>query len=194
MGNGTWNPWKLTTIGLLLVLATALVTGIVVANWSGTSQDAASIATPPPAPAPTAASKPATKAVPTRTAAAARPSAPTPPPAPGASPAPVQTAASSPSSEAIEACNRYAAGAPTTGDKTVEVVKDAAIGALVGAAVGAAGGAIADGGRGAGKGAMIGGGVGVAGGVLYGINENRKNDQKYRDAYAACMRSRGYAG
>ena len=188
MGNGTWNPWKLTTIGLLLVLATALVTGIVVANWSGKTQDAATVETPTAAPAATAASKPAPKTAAVRPAAAPRAAASTP------SPAPVQTAPASPSPEAIEACNRHAAGAPTTGDKTVEVVKDAAIGALVGAAVGAAGGAIADGGRGAGKGAMIGGGVGAAGGVLYGINENRKNDQKYREAYAACMRSRGYAG
>jgi hypothetical protein len=65
---------------------------------------------------------------------------------------------------------------------------------VLGAAVGAAGGAIADGGRGAGKGAAIGGLVGAGGGTLFGLNENRKHDERYRDAYARCMRSRGYAG
>ena len=68
------------------------------------------------------------------------------------------------------------------------------IGAVVGAAVGAAGGAIAGGGKGAGKGAAIGGVVGVGGGTLYGLNENKKHDELYRDAYARCMSSRGYAG
>ena len=36
MADNGWNPWKLTTIGMALVLTTALVTGLVVANWSGT--------------------------------------------------------------------------------------------------------------------------------------------------------------
>ena len=80
-----------------------------------------------------------------------------------------------------------------TQDKATEVVRDAAIGAVIGAAVGAAGGAIADGGKGAGKGAAIGGLVGAGGGTLFGLNENRKDDEKYRDAYARCMRSRGYS-
>ncbi len=66
-------------------------------------------------------------------------------------------------------------------------------GAVIGAAVGAAGGAIADGGKGAGKGAAIGGLVGAGGGTLYGLNENRKHDEQYRNAYARCMRSRGYS-
>src|SRR2546430_5909536 len=29
------NPWKVTTIGRAVVIATALVTGLVVANWTG---------------------------------------------------------------------------------------------------------------------------------------------------------------
>ena len=77
-------------------------------------------------------------------------------------------------------------------DKTLDTVKEGAIGALLGAAVGAAGGAIADGGKGAGKGAAIGGLVGGGAGALYGVNENRKHDAAYRDAYASCLRSRGY--
>jgi hypothetical protein len=75
----------------------------------------------------------------------------------------------------------------------MEVVKDAAIGAVVGAAVGAAGGAIADGGKGAGKGAAIGGVVGAGGGTLYGLNENKKQDERTRAAYASCMRGKGYS-
>ena len=73
-------------------------------------------------------------------------------------------------------------------------MKDVAIGAVVGAAVGAAGGAMAGGGKGAGKGAAIGGLVGAGGGTLYGLNENKKNDERYRTAYSSCMRSRGYTG
>ncbi len=33
MPETTWNPWKIATIGMALVIATALVTGLVVANW-----------------------------------------------------------------------------------------------------------------------------------------------------------------
>lgn len=44
------------------------------------------------------------------------------------------------------------------------------------------------------KGAAIGGILGVGGGALYGVNENRKNDEQYRTVYASCMRSRGYTG
>lgn len=35
MAEGQPNPWKLTTIALLLVVATALVTALVMANWGG---------------------------------------------------------------------------------------------------------------------------------------------------------------
>jgi len=157
MADNNWNPWKLTTIGMALVLATALVTGLVVANWSGTE---------PPQKA----------AAPAGARGLARP----------------VVTSSVPTHAAVDACNRHAAAQAPQRDKTLEVVKDAAIGAVVGAAVGAAGGAIADGGKGAGKGAAIGGVVGAGGGTLYGLNENRKQDQQYRAAYASCMRSRGY--
>jgi hypothetical protein len=40
---------------------------------------------------------------------------------------------------------------------------------------------------------VIGGVLGAGGGALYGVNENRKSDERYRAAYASCMRSRGYA-
>ena len=176
----SWNPWKLTALGLVLVMATALVTGLVVANWSGTSQDAAE----QKAPAPTA-SRPA---APSRVATAPHP-APAPPRVAQAPAAPAV-----PTQEVVDACNRYASGQIGEQNKTTEVVKDAAIGAVVGAAVGAAGGAMAGGGKGAGKGAAIGGLVGAGGGTLYGLNENKKHDEKYKEAYSGCMRSKGYAG
>jgi uncharacterized membrane protein len=94
----------------------------------------------------------------------------------------------------VKACNDQAAAATGARDKTVEVVKDGAVGAVLGAAVGAAGGAIADGGKGAGKGAAIGGLVGAGAGTLYGVNDNRKHDAAYREAYSSCLRGRGYAG
>lgn len=104
--------------------------------------------------------------------------------------------AQTPSQSAIEACDREAANA-TGGQrdkkgKITEVVKDGAIGAVGGAAVGAIGGAIADGGKGARKGAIIGGLAGAGGGSLYGLYDNKKNDESYRAAYSSCMRSRGY--
>lgn len=156
-----WNPWKITAIGLGLVVATAFITGVVVANRSSNGE-ARKVATTKPG---------------------------------GAQVAPAAVAAPPvglPSQAVIDACNQQAAQAVPQ-SKTTEIVKDGAIGALVGAAVGAAGGAIVDGGSGAGKGAVIGGVLGAGGGALYGVNENRKSDERYRAAYASCMRSRGYA-
>ena len=150
-----WNPWKMTAIGLGLVVAAALITGVVVANWSGHE---------------------GTQKVVTSAAPAAV----------------VAPPVGLPSQAVIDACNRQAAQAAPQ-SKTTVLVKDGAIGAVVGAAVGAAGGAIVDGGSGAGKGAVIGGVLGAGGGALYGVNENRKTDERYRAAYASCMRSRGYA-
>ena len=39
-----WNPWKMTAIGMALVMVTALVTGLVVASWN--SSDKPQSATP----------------------------------------------------------------------------------------------------------------------------------------------------
>jgi len=162
-----WNPWKATAIVLLLVLATALVTGIVVANWTGGERKTAELAKETPRALRTAAQPPAMTAP-------ARPAVPT--------------------QDVVDACNRYASAQVGERDKTTDTVKDAAVGAVVGAAVGAAGGAIAGGGKGAGKGAGIGGVVGAGAGTLYGLNENKKHDENYRAAYGSCLRSRGYAG
>jgi hypothetical protein len=155
------NPWKLTAIGMALVAATALVTGIVMASRSKPDETAAAASATQNPPRPVA-------------QVTARPRVP--------------------EQVVVKACNDQAAVATGPRDKTVEVVKDGAVGALLGAAVGAAGGAIADGGKGAGKGAAIGGLVGAGAGSLYGVTDNRKHDAAYREAYSRCMRSRGYAG
>lgn len=161
------NPWKVTVIAVSLVLMTAIVTGAVVANWTAGSARERVAVTPQAEPLKSAA---------TRMAVAAQ-----------------SSALATPPRATVQTCNQQASMQANTQDKATEVVKDAAIGAVIGAAVGAAGGAIADGGKGAGKGAAIGGLVGAGGGTLFGLNENRKDDEKYRDAYARCMRSRGYS-
>src|SRR5262245_49032393 len=183
-----WNPWKLTTLVMGVAIASALVTGLVVANWTGGTADRKTTGVERPAVESKAADARPSRPV-TASAQASRPAS-----APQATAsAPQATAASAtPPPNAIELCNQYADQQANQQNKTAEVVKDGAVGALLGAAVGAAGGAIADGGKGAGKGAAIGGVVGAGAGTLYGLNENKKNDERYRDAYSACMRSRGY--
>ncbi len=168
MDNSWNNPWKLSAIGMALVIVTAVVTGIVVANWTGT--------------------KPAQQMA--NTTAAVKPSAT--PAAPAAtSPRPASTV---PTQSAIDTCNKYATTPPSQRDKTIGVVKDAAIGGVGGAAVGAAGGAIAGGGKGAGTGAAIGGLVGAVGGTLYGLNDVHKNNQEAQAAYTRCMQAHGHTG
>ena len=167
------NPWKLTAIGMALVVATALATGLVVANLSGKDTE------PKQSTNTAAPSRPAARSAGTSSAPASS--------APAAS-------SSVPPQSVIAACNQAAASQVPSRDKTIDTVKDGAIGAVAGAVLGAAGGAIADGGSGAGKGAAIGGLVGAGGGTLYGLNENHKHDERYREAYGACMRSRGYVG
>jgi hypothetical protein len=71
-----------------------------------------------------------------------------------------------PSQDTIDACNREAATRTSQPGATVEVVKDGVNGAVPGARDAA----------------------------FYGVSESRKNDERYRDAYASCMRSRGFAG
>jgi len=169
MPHERWNPWKMTTIGLALVIATALITGLVVASWYK-----------PDVPAQTALAPPTPAAAPPATPRAA---------------APARVAASPPPSTAVDSCNAQAREAQAkSSDKTGEVVRDAAVGGALGAGVGAAGGAIASGGKGAGKGAGIGGIVGLAAGTLYGLDKAKSSDQRYVEAYRDCMRARGHLG
>src|SRR5256712_3154041 len=99
-----------------------------------------------------------------------------------------------PTQAVVDACNEYAAAQAGDRDKTADTVKNAAVGAVVGAAVGAAGGAIADGGKGAGKGAAIGGVLGAGGRTPYGPHENKRHDERYREADWNRIRSRGHSG
>jgi len=133
------NPWKVTAISMFVVLAVALVTGMVVAGFTGSTRGDRSEPSVTPAEAPRVSLDP------------------TPPPMAQVA----QTQGTVPTQAAVEACNRYAADqAPQ--NKTKEVLTDGAIGAT--------------------------------GGALYGLNENRRNDERYRSAYGACMRSKGYTG
>jgi hypothetical protein len=167
-----WNPWKLATLGMSVVLVTALVTGVVVASYVGQEKKSEPGEAQPQQAAPSQSqpgqSQPA--------------SAPHPPAAPHA--------VRRPTAQDIDACNRYASS--VAGDKTAETVADALIGGALGAGVGAAGGAIAGGGHGAGKGAGIGGLVGATAGTLYGLNQGKQNDARVATAYRSCMRRRGY--
>jgi|SRR5690349_8663200 hypothetical protein len=184
------NLWKLTAIGVVVAAVSALVTGLVVANRAPAPTQEARVESPSASPT-------------TATPPAATPSTTPAPPAVAQTPAPPAATETpkptTPTREVINACNRQAAGsaggAPKQGkDKYIDVAKDAGIGALGGAAVGALGGAAVKGGKGAGKGALLGGVLGAGGGTLYGIWDNKKDDEHFRAAYGSCMKSHGYAG
>lgn len=175
-----WNPWKMATIGLAVVVTTAVITGMVVGNWTRDGNDQS-----PPRPAQVESAKSGGSAP---RVAQARPAAP--------AQTPVARAAATPPVSDVEACNRYAksAAAGSAEDKTKDVLTKAVIGGALGAGVGAAGGAIAGGGSGAGKGAAIGGIVGATAGTLYGLNEANQKDARAVEAYRACMKGRGHSG
>src|SRR2546422_9820949 len=141
------NPWKVTTIGMAVGIAPALVTGLVVANWTGGDRAAQEQKT----------QQKVQQATPAR----------------------VASAPAAPSQSAIDACNKYAASETGSKDKTMEVVKDGAIGAGVGAAGGAAGGGVAGGGKGAGKGGGIGGGVRARGGPRSRLKREQENNRAH---------------
>jgi hypothetical protein len=162
-----WNPWKLATLGMSVVLVTALVTGVVVASYVGQPKKSEPGEAQPEQAAPGQSQ-----------------------PAPAPRPPAAQHVAGRPTAQDIDACNRYASSVAK--DRTAETVTDALIGGAVGAGVGAAGGAIAGGGHGAGKGAGIGGLVGATAGTLYGLNQGKQNDARVATAYRSCMRRRGY--
>lgn len=145
MSDDGWDPWNLTGIGVALILATALISGLVVANWTGPEAERQLMAPASPVGSPTAGVVSTTPVV--------------PPP------------------DAIEGCNRQAATEAGQRDETARAVKDDD----------APSAAVAGDRRGAGKGI-----VGTAGGTLYGMSTDRRHDERYRAAYAECMRVRGY--
>jgi len=111
-----------------------------------------------------------------------------PPSAPMSAPAPQRDDSAAQRLRAIKAECREIAQAKVK-ERTGEILKDTAIGALIGAGTGSAGGAIAGGGSGAGKGAAIGGVVGAVGGAVYGVDKNSK-EAIFKRSYDDCMRSR----
>jgi len=135
MVEDSWNLWKMTAVGMVLIVSIAVVTGLVVAGWGPREdRDVAALSAPAPA---------------RRVVAGPRD------PEPGD----------------VSACNQYAKA--QAGNKAIEVVKD--------------------GGPGAGKGAAIGGMVGATAGTLFGLDDRKKNDARYVEAYRACMKGRGFS-
>jgi hypothetical protein len=148
------NPWKVATIGLLLIGVTALSTGVTTAYFmrpASAPDDAQSTTAPLPA-----ASVPQTPAVRYVTAA----------PAPRRTVAPAPRVVRTAAVPVADDCD-------SAGDRVWRIAKPGAIGALIGAGVGAAGGAVADGGKAAGKGALIGGLAGAVLGGGYGAYQTK---------------------
>ena len=180
MAEDRTNIWKMTSIGLVIAAIVAVVTGIVVANRTSSTDPKMVAPSASPSTDPKVAQAPTTQ--------------PAPPAAAPSTAAPAHKGV--PPQTVVAECNRVAGdmGGPerARNDKILNAAKDAGIGALGGAAVGALGGGIASGGKGAGKGALIGGGVGAGAGTLYGIYDNKKHDERYRSAYIGCMKAKGY--
>jgi hypothetical protein len=151
------NPWKLATVGLLLIGVTALSTGVTTAYFMHPESAATGSPIPVVGPVPS-------EAVQLAPAPAVRYVAARPATRPVVAGTPrVVRAATVP----------VAADCASTGDRMWRIAKPGAIGGLLGAAVGAAGGAIADGGRAAGKGALIGGLAGAVLGGGYGAYQTK---------------------
>ena len=161
------NHWKVTAIGMALVILLAIATGLVVARWYG--PEISRFGTPTselPAGTPVAELPPRPERVTQVSSSVASPSAS---PATEAETAPAASESarmsSVPPTQVTEACNEQAARESgtktTTKDKTVDLVKD---GAIAGA------------------------------GPAYGIDPSRQDDTTYRAAYSSCLRDRGYSG
>ena len=113
------NPWRMPAIGMALVLGTALVTGLVIANWAGPDVDFTAEA-PEPDPSPVS-TLPSVRTGPAATAL--------------------------PTASAIQECNRLAAQHAGNRHVRVEVANETAVGTVVGAGASAqrAGKAVAGG-------------------------------------------------
>jgi hypothetical protein len=158
------NPWKLATIGLLIVFGTALTTGLTTA-WlmrpSSTATTAEAGATPARLVSDATATATRARIVPAVARGSQRAVALTRPAA-----EPVAAPIRRVSSEPAAACD-------STGDRVWRIAKPGLLGGLLGAGLGAAGGAVADGGTAAGKGAVIGGIAGAALGSAYGAYKTK---------------------
>src|SRR5437762_8358461 len=157
-----YNHWKLATIGMALVLTTALITGVTTAYFTRPTDGPAVVA---PAPLAVAAPPPVLAR---RTARPmARPVAAEP-----ITSAPV-TSAPEPAASPTRTVATVPADCSTGGDRALRIAKPGAVGGLVGAGLGAAGAAIAGGGKAAGQGALIGGLAGAVLGSGYGAYQTK---------------------
>jgi hypothetical protein len=127
----TESPWTWMGIGMALVFAMALITGVIVATWTGTPEDVV-VGTP--------------------RVTSERPAIPRP-------------VRGLPPQAVVEACNSQAQSRVGQGE-SVDVPRSAP--GL--------------------------GGSGASSGTLYGLDDQRRDDERYRVAYAGCMRARGYVG
>ena len=139
----TREPWKMTALGMALIVAAAVIMGFLMAGWGPRAELEAMLA-PVIAPASPA-------------------------------PAPAKIVTETPAPADVESCNQSAKA--HAGNKTIEVVKEG----------------VAEAGWGPGRGGEIGGMVVAAAGTLHGINERKKNDARYVEAYRACMKGRGFS-
>ena len=162
-----YNHWKLATIGMALVLTTALITGVTTAYFTRPIDEPAVVA---PAPLAVAATPP----VPARRTAQpmARPVAAEPVTSAPVTSAPV-TSAPAPAASPTRTVATVPADCSTGGDRALRIAKPGAVGGLVGAGLGAAGAAIAGGGKAAGQGALIGGLAGAVLGSGYGAYQTK---------------------
>ena len=157
-----YNHWKLATIGMALVLTTALITGVTTAYFTRPTDGPAVVA---PAPLAVAATPPVLAR---RTAQPmARPVAAEP-----VTSAPV-TSAPAPAASLTRTVATVPTDCSTGGDRALRIAKPGAVGGLVGAGLGAAGAAIAGGGKAAGQGALIGGLAGAVLGSGYGAYQTK---------------------
>ncbi|MDE2058283.1 MAG: hypothetical protein KGL31_14255 [candidate division NC10 bacterium] len=147
-----WNLWKLTAIGMAVVFVTALITGLVVANWVGNQK------TTPVAETPRGR---VSRAV---------------------SPQMAPSLVARPSASDVAACNQYArsmAGDKTT-ETLKDALVGGAIGAGVGAAGGAIAGGGGGAGKGAGIGGLVGATAGTFYGLNEGRQSDARYVAAYR--------------
>ena len=148
-----WNPWKITTLGLIGVVATALITGVVVANYTGNQQAESPPAPPPP-------QQYARQAEP-----ASRPQAP-----------------ARPAAADVEACNQRASAVAhdRTKETLTDALIGGALGAGVGAIGGAIAHGGDGAGKGAGIGGLLGVTAGTLYGLNQSNQQDARATAAYR--------------
>lgn len=156
--NDRRNPWKLFSIVVLAVIGTALITGIVVANFRDSAEpEAAKRVAPKAEPARVAENRPAPAPVPRR-----------------------------PSAADIDHCNSVADDARhSTADTIKDALIGGAVGAGVGAAGGAIAGGGRGAGKGAGIGGIVGATAGTLYGLSSSNRDSPAAERAYEQCMAS---------